>query len=155
MGTDPAWYAFVMRFKQERAPPGVTREMYVGKLLQEGLEDVDIPKPTGLLHREPLFSNPEILLPHLYTADATRGLLGTQEFSEAEAFYGEAIKLPVWVGTNSRGIADQYIQSFKRVAKLLSSYGTVLRYMQSSVVICSDYQRSNPGIFLFRFQALN
>lgn len=116
---DPAWYAFLLRFKQDRAPPGLTRELLVQRLLQEGLEDVDIPKSTGLLHREPLFSNPEILLPHLYSRDEDRMALANKAFPKAELLYKEAIKLPTWSYKNYEQIVEHYIQTFQRVARLM------------------------------------
>ena len=115
--TEPAWYAFVMRFKSTQAPDGLDRETFVGELLSHGLGDVDIPGSTGLLHKESLYVSPETILPHLYT----QGSAGTREssssFDRAQSFYDEAIKLPVYATADDQAITDHYIQTINAVAQ--------------------------------------
>ncbi|KAL9611162.1 MAG: hypothetical protein Q9167_004184 [Letrouitia subvulpina] len=94
-GIQPAWYAYVMRFKAAKAPSGLTRERFVAELQAKGLMDVDIPRSTGLLHREPLYNRPQELLPWLY-ADDFQIVIDDGLFQEARAFYDEAVKLPVY-----------------------------------------------------------
>jgi dTDP-4-amino-4,6-dideoxygalactose transaminase len=60
----PAWYAMVLQFVKEKAPDNMTRDNFVAKLHEAGLEEIDTPKSTGLLHDEPLFTNPKEVLPH-------------------------------------------------------------------------------------------
>ena len=43
-------------------PAGLTREKVVAELHSRGLLDVDIPRSTGLLHREPLYNRPYFLI---------------------------------------------------------------------------------------------
>ncbi|KAI4271838.1 MAG: hypothetical protein LQ337_005722 [Flavoplaca oasis] len=84
-GTEPAWYAFTMRFIADKAPPGLTPETFVQQLHTKGLIDVDIPRSTGLLHSERLFNKPQELLRHLYGKDYVL-VIDDKAFPEAQAF---------------------------------------------------------------------
>lgn len=112
---EPSWYAFVMRFKASKAPPGLTRETFVAALHSHGLVEVDIPGSTGLLAKEPLFNRPEVLFPHLYAAGSLHS--GDQgSFNVAQKFFEEAIKLPVYANENGQAATDRYVEVIKEVA---------------------------------------
>lgn len=113
--TEPAWYAFTMRFKSAKAPNGLTREQFVDELLARGLLDVDIPRSTGLLHREPLYIKPQELFPYLYTEEHFKEST-TQTFDTAQAFYDEAIKFPVYATSEGQKATDCYIEIILDVA---------------------------------------
>ena len=113
---EPAWYAFVMRFKSSQAPRGLDRETFVEELISQGLGDVDIPGSTGLLHKEPLFNRPEIILPHLYTQGSVGDPGKCNSFHRAQAFFDEAIKLPVYATADDQAITDYYVQTINAVA---------------------------------------
>ena len=82
-GYELAWYAFNMRFRKDQAPRGLTREVFVQRLLDEALQDVDIPGSTKLLHEEALFSNPEKALSHVYPVGAYRNMNAGKFFATA------------------------------------------------------------------------
>ena len=114
-GTEPAWYALTMRFKVAEAPYGLTREIFVEQLRSRGLFDVDIPRSTGLLHREPLYNKPQELLPYLYDEDYVMSN-GDAQFNNAQAFYDEAIKIPVYATGDGQAATDQYVEIILDVA---------------------------------------
>lgn len=131
---EPAWYALTFRFKRHLAPPGLTRERFVRALTDRGLKDVDIPKSTGLLHKEPLFTHPHVLLPHVYPANAAnvwtseedslfwhadeqeKDCHGDWAYANAQEFYDEVIKIPVWADQRDETVVEHYIKVFKEVA---------------------------------------
>ena len=114
---EPAWYAYVMRFKAKKVPLGLTREVFVAELHARGLLDIDIPRSTGLLHQEPLYNKPWELLPHLYSQESSgqdcRHLAG---FEEAKSFYDEAVKLPVYATRDGQEATDRYVDAICEVA---------------------------------------
>ncbi|KAL8926721.1 MAG: hypothetical protein Q9208_002795 [Pyrenodesmia sp. 3 TL-2023] len=114
-GTEPAWYAFVMRFKAAKAPKGLTREVFVAELHERGLTDVDIPRSTGLLHREPLYNKPQDLLPHLYAPEYSSQAEDTA-FEEAQSFYEEAIKIPVYATADGQAATNRYVRTILETA---------------------------------------
>ncbi|KAL8767666.1 MAG: hypothetical protein Q9209_005925 [Squamulea sp. 1 TL-2023] len=116
-GIEPAWYAFTMRFKHKKAPKGLTRKVFAEELRSMGLVDVDIPRSTGLLHREPLYTKPQELFPHLYSKDYATQQYDTR-FVEAEAFYEEAIKLPVYATAHDQAVTDRYVETILKVANM-------------------------------------
>ena len=93
---EPAWYALLLRFVRSQAPHGLTQELYVRELHKRGLRKVNIPESTRLLHQEPLYTSPQKIFPHLYSASVPQGLRRNEHFPTAQAFYDKAIKLPVW-----------------------------------------------------------
>ncbi|KAL8952827.1 MAG: hypothetical protein Q9222_001262 [Ikaeria aurantiellina] len=117
---EPAWYAFVMRFKAAKAPDGLTRELFVEQLCAKGLVDVDIPRSTGLLDGEPLYNKPQDLLGHVYPSDYSLRTDG-RSFGEAQAFYDEAIKFPVYATVEGQAATDRYIKTILDLVTVWSS----------------------------------
>lgn len=115
-GFEPAWYVFVMKFKPEKAPAGLTREAFVQDLMEEGLPDADIPGSTGVLHREPLFTNPEEILPHIYPPGTYHDANSTRTFGTAIGFYNSIIKIPVWAYSDEDCFVNHYVTTIKTVA---------------------------------------
>ena len=118
----PAWYAFIIMFNPNKAPKGLSRERFVRELLNRGLLDVDIPKSTGLLHDEPLFTAPEIVLPHIYRTGQLRSSGSVQKFPQAQSFYDRAIKLPVWAYEDEMHILDRYVKQICLAAELFTRH---------------------------------
>ena len=115
---EPAWYALVLRFIGSRAPNGLSRESFVCKLHERGLCEVDIPKSTGLLHQEPLYTTPHKLFPHLYPHDNSPAFGRNVDFPAAQAFYNEAIKLPVWTSRSDQAVVNHYLDVICDVARV-------------------------------------
>ena len=116
----PAWYALVVRFKQNKAPFGLSRETFVQSLIERGLRDVDIPRSTGLLHREPLYTRPSVVLPHIYPTDVNMADGGSLEFPTAQKFYDEAIKFFVYADLADGVRVDHFVRTITELG--LCSY---------------------------------
>ncbi len=110
-----AWYAFVMQFDPSRAPDGLTRDEFVHRLQDRGLQEVDIPRSTGLLHDLPLFTHAHEAVPR-FGSKPWATPQATAEFPKAESFYHRAIKLPIWATDGDRKIVEHYVQEFLLVA---------------------------------------
>lgn len=121
-GTELAWYAFTMLFKVAKAPARLTREIFVEQLRSRGLADVDIPRSTGLLHREPLDRRPQELLPYLYRDDYVMPN-GNAQFNNAQAFFDEAIKIPVYATEDGQAATDRYVEIILDVALIWMKQG--------------------------------
>ena len=91
----PAWYSYVLRFKKEKTPAGLIREGLLQALQKRGVKGVDIPTSIGVLCKEPLFTNPAGILTHLYHDRGGFDHGEESDFTEAESFYDQAIKLSV------------------------------------------------------------
>lgn len=80
------------------------------------LSDVDIPKSTGLLHREPLFNKPWAIFPHLYLAQEYSVDFASEDDTTARQFYDEATKLPVYATKDDQAATNRYIDAIMEVA---------------------------------------
>ena len=116
----PSWYALGFHFVADKAY-GVTREEFVQALHAEGLIEFDIPGSTGLLNKLPLFTNPQEVLPRVYS----KPLPIQHGFSVAEDFYGSFIKIPVWAYDEDESIVTAYIEGFTKVARYLELHKTL------------------------------
>lgn len=106
----PSWYAFVMQFNESHSN-GVTIEQFTKALVAEGLVEVDRPGSTCPCHDLPLFTDPHEVLPRLYQ----QSIVQSGQFSNAEAFYRNAIKLPVWAFASDKDLVDKYLEGFHKV----------------------------------------
>ena len=114
---EPAWYAFILRFIGSRAPDGLSRKSFVGKLHERGLREVNIPRSTGLLHQNPLYKTPHRFFPHAYPHGLSPAFIRNVDFPAAQAFSGEAIKLPVWTSHNDQAVVNHYLDVICDVAR--------------------------------------
>ncbi|MCJ1369233.1 hypothetical protein MMC20_000443 [Loxospora ochrophaea] len=112
-----SFYALIILFKEAKAPLGRTRYTFVQKLHEQGLSEVDIPVSTGLLHQEPLFLKPANILPHVYASNDGYDIGAARQFPQAETFYAEAIKLPVWAYEEDEPVVDFYIKTLMEVSE--------------------------------------
>ena len=107
----PSWYAFVFQYK----PKGLENlpiEKFFSALQSEGLSETDRPGSTSPLNLLPLFQKPNELFP-VYKKHPFFYRPG--DFPNAENFYQNAIKIPVWVFKRDLKIVDGYIRGIKKV----------------------------------------
>lgn len=115
-GAQPAWYAYVVRYKADLAPGHVGRDSFFKALVQAGVTIIDIPGSTGVVSREPLFSRPSELLPHLYD-DSQVYKHGS--FPVASCFYDEAIKFDVCAIETQISFTENQLALVSKVAHAL------------------------------------
>lgn len=112
-----AWYAFVMQFHSSKAPEGLTRDEFVRELVDvHGLQEVDIPRSTGLLNELPLFTHSHEAVPRFGNKRWGK-IQPTTEFPNALQFYQCAIKLPVWAAESDKPIVEHYVKTFLAVSR--------------------------------------
>lgn len=110
-----AWYAYVMLFDSSGAPGDLTREEFVEELKRRGLNEIDIPRSTGLLNELPLFTHAHEAIPR-YGPDPWCEPQGSEEFPRAAAFFQSAIKLPMWATQQDGPIVEHYARTIVDVA---------------------------------------
>ncbi len=118
--TQHSWYAYNLMYNREAAF-GVSREEFVDALLAEGLKEADIPGSTGLINNLPLFTNPQKILPRMYTSS----LPAQMDFPGADSIYNGIIKFPVWVRAEDEDIVESYIAGIRKVSQYLLSNHTL------------------------------
>lgn len=108
----PAWYAFVMQFRPSVAPCSL--DEFICALSERGLTEVDHPGSTKPIHDLALFQAPRLVLPNLYDDDyAPRRDVS---LGNAEDFYENAIKLPVWALPSDVDTVNRYISTINEVS---------------------------------------
>jgi dTDP-4-amino-4,6-dideoxygalactose transaminase len=117
--TQPSWYAYVFQFDSKRAN-GVSIEQFYRALQAEGLVEVDRPLSTSPIHGLKLFTQRHKVFPRLYKNAPI--IQSDLEFPEAIKFYKTAIKIPVWVRPEDKGIVDCYISGLEKVCDAVLEY---------------------------------
>ena len=110
-----SFYALKLKFEQDRAPSGLSKEEFVRILHAEGLVEFDIPGSTGLLNDLPLFLRPKKLFPGLYCDD----LRHQEGFEQATSFTKGFIKLPVWSFPDETPTVRIYAEGIRKVLTAL------------------------------------
>jgi dTDP-4-amino-4,6-dideoxygalactose transaminase len=121
-GKQPSWYALVMQYNEAEAN-GLSLDLFHQALLAEGLTEADRPGSTGPISHLPLFSKPHLAFPQLYSGPIEQH----EQFPCAEAFYRQALKLPVWTFPDEQPMVDAYIQGIQKVADVILHNPDVLR----------------------------
>ncbi|MDR1334246.1 MAG: DegT/DnrJ/EryC1/StrS family aminotransferase [Holosporaceae bacterium] len=121
-GKQPSWYAFVMQF-DESCSNGVSLDAFCNALHKIGLHEVDRPNSTCLLNDLPLFSCLNEAMPRLYEKHE---LQDQGSFPNADKFYKNAIKLPVWAFEDEATIVDGYIKGIRQICELVVNSPDVL-----------------------------
>lgn len=110
-GTEPSWYSLVFQYCPDELG-GLSREKFFEALQAEGLVEADCPNSTSPLNLLSLFQNPTELFPAYKNQDFN---YRPGDFPVAEAFYQNAIKLPVWAMKKDIKIVNAYITGIKKV----------------------------------------
>lgn len=104
-GDEPSWYAYTFRVKPDVL--SISAKEFCDKLIEGGIVDADMPGSTCPLNLLKLFQEPGLLFP-MY-ANKVAYKLG--DFPVAEAFFDNAIKLPIDIYDTDeyRSVLDQYV----------------------------------------------
>ncbi len=107
---DPSWYALILQY-DENYFEGLALKKFHQALLKEGCSEFDLPGSTQPLNLLPIFQKPELLFPKY------KGLIEYRagDFPVAEAFYRNALKLPVWHDEKDFAIVEAYATAFEKV----------------------------------------
>lgn len=128
VGGRAGWYAYVMQFDATKSN-GISINLFTKAVLAEGLIELDRPRSTGTLHQLPLFTNPNKVLPRLYPRSRE---CDQQPFPEAERFYDNALKLPVWTFHDEEQMVDLYINGIVKVASVVKEDPELLLAVETS-----------------------
>ncbi|MDD2870902.1 MAG: DegT/DnrJ/EryC1/StrS family aminotransferase [Candidatus Gracilibacteria bacterium] len=109
----PSWYAFVMQYNQDEAN-GILLEKFYEALICEGLDELDIPFSTSLIHNFDLFKELNNVNPRLYKENIKT--YTDIDFPNSVKFYNNALKLPVWNRECDKEIVEKYVEGIKKVA---------------------------------------
>lgn len=109
---DPSWYAFVWQYNKDQYN-GLPIEIFHKALVAEGLVEFDLPRSTCPLNNLPLFQNPHQLFPNNYKAKV---YYKNGQFPQAEKFYSQALKMPVWVDLSKQNIVKKYLAGIDKVS---------------------------------------
>lgn len=110
----PAWYGYLFQYDEIKA--GVPISLFEQALRAEGLSEVDRPGSTRPNHDLPLFTTPDVVLPHLYRQDQRRE---EHRFPRATRFHERAIKLPVWAFADEEQLVRAYLEGIVKVAQAI------------------------------------
>jgi dTDP-4-amino-4,6-dideoxygalactose transaminase len=110
--SEPSWYAFVVQYVPEELE-NLPVKSFLAALQAEGCLEADMPGSTCPLNLLPLFQKPGIL----YPKHAGKVAYRVGDFPQAEHFFANAIKFPVWANTGDQEIVEQYVRAIKKVIK--------------------------------------
>lgn len=105
---EPSWYALVLQYQSQKLGNLSPDKLYEA-LQAEGCNELDIPNSTCPLNYHPLFTQPQTLFPQ-HESMATN-----LHFPNADLFYQQALKLPVWHEAKDIQLVKLYAQAFKKV----------------------------------------
>ncbi|MEK7552339.1 MAG: DegT/DnrJ/EryC1/StrS family aminotransferase [Patescibacteria group bacterium] len=124
----PGWYAYVIQFDASHSY-GIGVDLFTKAVLAEGLVELDRPRSTGMLHKLPLFVEPESVLPRLYPCPTEQK---RQTFPMAEQFYENALKLPVWSFQDEEQMVNLYVDGIVKVASVVRDNPAILLASETS-----------------------
>ncbi len=109
---ESTWYSLVIQYVPEELD-GIPFKKFYEALLEEGCAELDHPGSTMPLNITSLFQDPSLLFPN-YAGELN---YKEKDFPNAEKFYANALKLPVWHDLKDMKIVESYIHAFKKVIK--------------------------------------
>lgn len=110
----PSWYALVLQYEASMANGLAIKELL--RILQsEGLSELEQPRSTRPLADLPLFRSPQIAFPHL----SKPAIVPNTHWPQAQSYFENALKLPVWTSQNDRPLIEAYCRGFLKVDRWL------------------------------------
>ncbi len=113
----PAWYALVFQYDEKKA--GYPLHVFLEKTRELGLTELEQPNSTSPLHTLPLFTQTPEAFSRFYEKPV---ISDERQFPQAERFFQNAIKLPVWVRLEDKHIVDKYIEGIHKAADIMKSH---------------------------------
>jgi len=111
-------YALIFQYHSEELG-GLTREKFVEALHEEGLIEIDIPNSTSPLNLLPLFQKPADIFPQYAKSFG----YNSGDFPNAEKYFNQAIKMPLWSRKSDVKVVNLYIKGIKKV---INNYKSLL-----------------------------
>jgi dTDP-4-amino-4,6-dideoxygalactose transaminase len=112
----PTWYAFIIQFDRSQFP-NIDINKFYEMLHCEGCIEFDRPTSTCPLNNLPIFQEPYIVFPYYKNSFSYK----FGEFTMAQKFYENALKLPVWYQDEKISLIESYARAFHKVnAKILN-----------------------------------
>ncbi len=112
-----SYYALIIKYNPTKFG-NLPVEKFIDALIAEGGVEFDKPGSTCPLNRLELFKNPSYLFPNydkIISAD--------QVFNNADEFYENSIKIPVWYDENDLEIVLKYCEILKKVSNYYKKEG--------------------------------
>jgi perosamine synthetase len=122
---EPSWYAFIFQYIPEELD-GLPKKLFYKALVSEGCLDLDIPNSTCPLNLLPLFQNPK----DLYPSYENKIKYAMGDFPNAEKFYQNILKIPVWSNECDLSIIQKYIGAIKKVSE---NYRDLIEYLKEGI----------------------
>ncbi len=122
---EPSWYAFIFQYVPEELG-GLPRDLFYKALVSEGCLDLDIPSSTCPLNLLSLFQNPK----ELYPSYEDKVQYSKGDFPNAEKFYQNILKIPVWSNEEDLSIIQQYIDAIKKVSE---NHMELIEYLKGGI----------------------
>lgn len=117
-GSKNSYYALIFKYSPDKFHD-LSVEDFLTALIAEGGVEFDKPGSTCPLDRLELFKNPH------YLFSEYNGIIDdNQKFDEADRFYENAFKLPVWYNEEDIDIVLKYCEILKKVANYYKKEGT-------------------------------
>ena len=106
----PSWYALIIKYNEKKAN-NISIESFAKALFAEWLNEVDIPKSTGLINNLDLFYDA-----HKLWLSANSDIKNDNlNYENASNFYNNCIKLPVRWYADDENTVNKYIQWIEKV----------------------------------------
>lgn len=111
----PSWYAFIIQYQEEKAN-GVNIEEFYSALHKIELKEVDQPNSTSPIYDLALFKNTNKIISRFSYEKTVKS---EEIYPNADSFYKNAIKLPVWAFKDEGDIVSMYIKGISLVCELI------------------------------------
>lgn len=118
-GSKNSYYALIFKYNPEKFN-NLSVEKFISALVAEGGIEFDKPGSTCPLNRLELFKNPHYLFPKY-----NKIIEDNKVFEEADKFYENSFKLPVWYNEDDIDIILKYCEILKKVSNYYKKEGRI------------------------------